>query len=247
MEITSIPSHHFENLESLEKGHWWYRGRLEWAKDIISQWNKTQRSISYIDVGGGTGGFAKEIKNAFNIKRVAVVDSHSAALEKLHAKDSFEVFDANLEKEIPVPWEPNLITCMDVIEHIKYDQAVLNLIAKKLAPGGLLILSVPAFPFLYSNWDKQLGHYRRYRRGTLEKKLKKAGLRLQDSSYAWSILFPFAPYRWLSPAKQTELELPKVKKPINDILILLSKIERKVSRVLGMPFGTSVMVSAVKG
>lgn len=64
---------------------------------------------------------------------------------------------------------------LDVLEHIEDDAAAAQEIAGKLKPGGRLLVYVPAFPILYSNMDRKVGHFRRYRRGPLQKMIEGAG------------------------------------------------------------------------
>jgi putative flippase GtrA/SAM-dependent methyltransferase len=76
------------------------------------------------------------------------------------------------------------IYSLNVLEHIADDAAALRLLARKLAPGGRLLLYVPAFQSLYSSMDRKVGHHRRYRRAPLVAMVEAAGLRVRASSYA---------------------------------------------------------------
>ena len=152
----------------------------------------------------------------------------------------------DLSAPFSLPFTPNLITCMDVIEHIENDLNILENIYSALKPEGLVILSGPAHSFLYSSWDKALGHYRRYSKRGLVEKVEKAGFCVLDASYGWSFLFPAAPYRFFSSKKQTELEYPQVRPWLNRMLISAAKVESSLSSWLPYPFGTSVFLAATK-
>jgi SAM-dependent methyltransferase len=81
------------------------------------------------------------------------------------------------------------IYSLNVLEHIADDAAALQLLARKLAPGGRLFVYVPAFQLLYSAMDRKVGHHRRYRRTPLVAMIERAGLRVSRSRYADSLGF----------------------------------------------------------
>ena len=92
------------------------------------------------------------------------------------------------------------VVSFNVLEHIEDDAAALRALRAKLQPGGRLFLYVPAFPILYSSMDRQVGHFRRYRRGPLTKLLERCGFRVTRSRYADSLGFPAAlAYRLIGP------------------------------------------------
>jgi SAM-dependent methyltransferase len=76
---------------------------------------------------------------------------------------------------------------INVLEHIDDDAAALRELASMLRPGGRLILWVPAFESLYSDFDRRIGHYRRYRLGDLRSKLSTAGFEVAELRYVNSV------------------------------------------------------------
>ena len=110
------------------------------------------------------------------------------AKKKIYSKNvHFENIDvANLKDRF------DLIFLLEVLEHVKNDLAMLEQLSKKnLVPDGYLVLTVPAHPFLYSKFDKSMGHYRRYKKKELLNILKKSGFKpLICWSYG-SVLFHF--------------------------------------------------------
>ena len=81
------------------------------------------------------------------------------------------------------------IYSLNVLEHIVDDEAVLRLMFRKLTSDGALLIYVPAFPLLFSNFDRQIGHVRRYRKMQLRRKIREAGFQLQRSTYVDSLGF----------------------------------------------------------
>jgi SAM-dependent methyltransferase len=83
----------------------------------------------------------------------------------------------------------DLIYTLNVLEHISDDAATVRALSTKLKSGGTLLVYVPAFEILYSPFDAEIGHLRRYRRGALTKMIAAAGLQVTESRYADSMGF----------------------------------------------------------
>lgn len=246
---SQIPGHHFDSLKQIESGYWWYEGRLIWARQFIRNWlerNAFTDPVFYADLGCGTGGFGINIQNNFAIDETILIDNNPEALNRVSANQNITLLNLDLESNFELPFEPNLITCMDVIEHIEQDQKFVDHLFTCIKPGGLLVLSTAAHPFLFSTWDKKLGHYRRYSKSSLVKKLEKSGFKVWHASYGWAFLFPLAPYRFFCAKKQENLDYPKVPNWLNSFLLMLSKMESKLSNWIPYPFGTSVFIAALK-
>jgi len=112
------------------------------------------------------------------------------SLQKIIQERGFECYSTleGLEGQFDVVYSSN------VLEHVEDDQKALEQIYQKLKPGGILALYLPAFQFLYSDFDAAIGHYRRYEKADLIKKLKNAHFAIEKCDYADSIGF----FAWLS-------------------------------------------------
>jgi len=129
---------------------------------------------------------------------------------------------------------------INVLEHIADDDHALRELSATLKPGGRLLLWVPAFAFLYSDFDRKIGHYRRYRKAGLAEKLSSAGYDVAEIRYmnavgalAWLVvarLLHRAPTRGLSVRIYDSYFVP-----------VLKRVERR----LGAPFGQSVFAVAI--
>jgi len=84
-------------------------------------------------------------------------------------------------------FRPDSMVCVNVLEHIEDDARALSEMASVLMPGGVLVLLVPAFPALYGPIDRNLGHYRRYRRAGLVALAERAGLEIRELHYVNSV------------------------------------------------------------
>lgn len=86
-------------------------------------------------------------------------------------------------------FRPDSVVCINVLEHIEDDGAALRAMAEILVPGGVIVLLVPAFDALYGPIDRNLGHYRRYRRGALVGLAHAAGLEIHKLRYVNAVGF----------------------------------------------------------
>lgn len=132
------------------------------------------------------------------------------------------------------------IICVNVIEHIKDDDALTRYMYEILTPGGSAILLAPAHKFLMSNFDDRVGHYRRYTRKSLSSAIEAGGLRVVFSTYfnalgaaGWLVL-----YKWM---KKMEPGSGSV-----TLLETLVPILKTFERVVPMPFGLSAIAVGTK-
>jgi SAM-dependent methyltransferase len=86
-------------------------------------------------------------------------------------------------------FRPDSVVCVNVLEHIEDDSVALRAMAEILVPGGIIVLLVPAFDALYGPIDRNLGHYRRYRRGSLVRLADSAGLDVRKLRYVNAVGF----------------------------------------------------------
>ena len=84
----------------------------------------------------------------------------------------------------------DLVCMFDAIEHIPDDHQVMREVARILRPGGRVLITVPAYQFLYANNDKVANHHRRYSRGMVRRVFEQAGLQVERNTHANVFLFP---------------------------------------------------------
>ncbi|MEZ4752253.1 MAG: class I SAM-dependent methyltransferase [Bdellovibrionota bacterium] len=243
----TLPSSHVSSLKRIESGYWWYVGRVRWATRMIQPWALKQTCpIRYADLGCGTGGFAAALQSHFGFDRVALVDGDPAMLAEAPDQPPFEAFHRNLQAPFELPFAPHLVSCMDVIEHLEDDTTFVKSLAAMLPRDGKLIASVPAHQWLFSEWDRVLGHFRRYDKNSLNKLFKEAGLEIEKASYMWTAFVPLGLLRKRRFQKGGQAEFPAVPTPVNFALTLYSDLEWWATKMIPSPFGTSLIVSARK-
>jgi SAM-dependent methyltransferase len=145
----------------------------------------------------------------------------------------------------------DVVSAFDVVEHCDDDALALSELARVLAPGGRMMLSVPAYQWAWSDHDVQAGHYRRYTRGRLRHVVEGAGMTVVRSTHAFGGVFPIfvaerARRRVSSPAGDSDTRLPAVSARADKVLMGLSGLDRRMLRKRNLPFGSSIFLAAVK-
>jgi SAM-dependent methyltransferase len=178
----------FAFLAEAEKRHFWFRQRNRLIAGLVHRHFPDARS--YLEVGCGNGVVMAAIAADRNWDRLVGSELHPSALRfargRLPAAELLQM-DA---RRIPFRAAFDLVGAFDVIEHIEEDEAVLAAMAGAARPGAGIVVAVPQHPLLWSGADDAAYHVRRYRRGELEGKMERAGLRVIRSTSFVSLLLP---------------------------------------------------------
>ena len=199
--------------------------------------------LNVVDFGCGTGGLLHLVRKRIGFQRFLGVDASAQAIALARRLGpDYAVVDP--ETYAPET-DTDLVLLMDVIEHVADDVGLLARLLAPLATGAALLISVPAVPMLYTDWDRALGHHRRYTRASLSKAVRRAGAEVAFLSYGFSYLLPIGLVRRASrPAYEGECVFPPVPRWAERSLLLLNRIELAACRVLPIPFGTSLFCLA---
>lgn len=247
MTSDTLPKEHFQSLDELEGHYWWHQNRLLIARELLLQ--TRHLPASFLDVGCGTGGFARALAQQLRIAGpVMGLDASPTALACAQLK-GLQAVHQDLMAPFAMPQQSfDLITAMDVLEHLPDETCLLQSVSMTLKPKGWFLASVPAHPSLFTSWDHQLGHHRRYVCADLKIKIRAAGLNIRRCTYAFSyILFPAFIRRYLGHSYQAEnCIFPPVSPLANKILLLAGKLEAQWIRHFPAPFGLSIFVLAQK-
>ena len=140
----------------------------------------------------------------------------------------------------------DLVTCFDVLEHIADDGKALSKMEALVNDKGFLILTVPAYMFLWNRHDEINHHYRRYGRKELIKKIPRSFV-IRKVSYFNTLLFPMAILDKLLLARnRRSYSLGDPNKLVNGILYRIFSIEKSILRFTDLPFGVSILLIAQK-
>lgn len=241
----------YAKLEQVEREHWFYAGKRE----IVFYWLKKQQRLQagqlLADCGAGTGFFAKEASRFCDV--IAVDDfDESLAIARRHLGEHA----VRKGSCTALPLEDGVadsVTALDVIEHVEEDGKAVMEMTRILKPGGTLIITVPAFQALWSDWDVALHHHRRYRRSTLLPLLHRAGLEIIHCNYVNVLAFP-AVYaiRKLRALKSSSEEISseraeeKIPRPFLNRVLKATFVGPACQSLIPFPFGVGLLAVACK-
>jgi SAM-dependent methyltransferase len=230
-----------------EENHWWFRSRrdliLEQVKKAIGN-RKNQGDYKILDYGCGTG---YNLRHLANFGSVTGADIHTEAIKEFSKQEEYPYID--LSKDLtPHFGKYDLILALDVIEHIDDDVQALKEIGKLLSPDGELIITVPAYKWLWSGEDIISLHKRRYTESSLRIVTQKAGYDEFFFSYFNLFILPLmAVVIWgkklFSSQKANASDLSKTNRFINWILYRITSLEntRVGKELFSLPAGSSII------
>ncbi len=224
----------------LEEGEtsWWYAGREAVLARALNQF-VTTKDGKVLDFGAGPGAMQHFL---INYGRVFAYEKNSNAAAKAATRGYEAVFTQ--EAELARQRDFKLIGAFDVLEHIEDDAVAASKLLDLLAPGGILVVSVPAYNFLWSQHDEINHHFRRYTRESITGLLVSAGFKVRYSTYWNFLLFPLALIvRMSNKTGEGAFNLPRL---IDRLLTGLLRMESRIVPRLAFPFGSGVVVVAQK-
>lgn len=230
-----------------EENSFWFEHRLRILLELL----KTYGIREILDIGGGNGQLSASFKQN-GIESIllepmedGVLHGKAKGLDKI-IHGSFLSMDIN-------PTSVANAGLFDVLEHIEKDGDFLDAIFKALRPGGRLMITVPAYQFLYSYFDKRVGHYRRYSLRNLAEKLAQSGFKIERKTYLFFMLpffiFLFRKVLGKFTKKNKEQQFGHVSKTRSSgrIISTILGIETiLIKRNLSIPFGSTCLIVACK-
>jgi SAM-dependent methyltransferase len=171
-----------------EDRHWWYRGRRTVLDGVIAGLGLPE-GARILDAGCGSGRNMVELSRYGGVTGIELSEP-SVALAR--EREAGEVISGSLLEMPFVQDSFDLAVTLDVIEHLEDDLGALRELRRTVVPGGALLITVPAYQWLWSGHDEINHHHRRYTRGSLQKVAEEAGWRQQRTTYFNSLLLPVA-------------------------------------------------------
>ncbi|MGQ9657669.1 MAG: class I SAM-dependent methyltransferase [Fimbriimonadales bacterium] len=226
-----------------EGDYWWFVARRRLALALLKAY-LPEVSGRLLDAGCGTGALLHELQ----AQGTAIgVDVAREALLLTRQRGAFPVVQARLEALPFTPAAFQVAFALDVLEHLPDERPALRELHRVLQVGGYLIVSVPAYSWLWSKHDVALAHYRRYTARVLRTRLWEAGFQVRTLSYSLGVLLPvIALARWLDrlrPGAPAATVLP-VPAWLNRALIRLQDWETRWLLRRRLPFGVSLVAVA---
>lgn len=229
-----------------EDDYWWFAARREMVLELLKKYVK--RGTPLLDAGCGTGLLTKTVDRKYIVTAIDFSKKSLALTRK--RKPKAKILYVNLEKRLPFPKESFAgITLLDVLEHID-DQKALSNLARVMKPNGIIIITVPAYPWLFSYWDVLHQHRRRYTRTQLIQLLKRYGFAIEHSSYFNTLFFPLILFVRIfkSTFEKHRRDSDCYEMPIqaNNVLHTIFRKETRLATKFRIPFGLSLLVVARK-
>lgn len=235
----------YDLMTAVEDVHWWWCARREIIAAVIERYAPApgQAPRKIIEVGCGTGG---NLPMLAGFGEVLGAESESTAIAAIKDKhgDRFRVVQHTIPT--PLPERHDVLGMFDVLEHIEDDAAALRWAAQQLVPGGIAVVTVPAFPALWTEHDEAAHHFRRYTPASLARAVPPE-LEVLHLTCFNAILFPpvalirrltrLLPKRYRP--RGTNMKLPP--RLLNSVLYRIFRVERRFVPRMRSPLGVSVM------
>jgi SAM-dependent methyltransferase len=244
-------------IEIEEDDHWWFAGRTWSLLHMIDRLVAPDGSHRVLDIGCGAGNMFHHLAR---YGPVLGIDNNPRPLAVARER-GYDVREGPAE-DLPLDDEAfDLVALLDTVEHCEDEMAVLRECYRVCAPGGHLVVTVPAFMQLWSHNDVLNAHQRRYSAPELKEKLNRVGFRIRRMSYNNFFLFPLAAGLILlrknaeqepelaSPHFDDEsyqVEMEPAPPLLNTLLKAVTWTESQVLRWLNLPVGTSIICIAQK-
>lgn len=232
---------HYSGIFNIEKKHWWYRVRRSIVHDIISKNLTISEGFNILDVGCGPGLLLTEL-DGYGF--VYGADVSPLALGYCRSRGVANLEQCSAEKLSYPDNFFNLLTCLDVLEHVEKDKKAIEEIIRVLKHGGSAIIFVPAHRYLWSITDTLSNHLRRYSKKEFVRLFEFPNISIKKISYFNTFLFlPISivrlGVRYLHIPMNSENFF--FNKYTNTALFCIFKFESLLLRHFSMPFGVSIL------
>ncbi|MGI8469846.1 MAG: methyltransferase domain-containing protein [Pyrinomonadaceae bacterium] len=246
-----MQQHTYAIMNRVENSHWWYVGRRAILESFLERISNelrikvTNHELRILDVGCGTGGNLEMLEKFGAAEGVDVSDE---ALEFCESKGL--TAHRGLAEELPFANESfDVVTALDVVEHLDDDIAGLSEMHRVLKRGGKTLVFVPAFMFLWGVQDDVSNHRIRYTKKQIVERLEKSGFEIERATYAnWTFFAPILAGRTLmkitgiKPASENNVNISA----LNGIFGKIFGAEKLWLRNFDFPFGVSIVIVAKK-
>ncbi len=236
----------YQSLRDSQDRHWWFVGRRRIVARLIEWFVPLPAKARVLEAGCGYGGNLAMLGKLGEVQAFEFDDAARAHAATLSCRS---VAYGRLPDAIGFYNERfDLIAMLDVLEHIDDDIASLRTLGDRLAPGGSIVLTVPAVPWLWSDHDVLHQHKRRYTKSLLLERLHEAGFKVVRIGYFNTLLFPLALAQRLIArffgGGGVDYSAPA--QPLNAILTAIFSCEGKLLGRVPFPIGLSLYAVARK-
>ncbi len=221
---------------------WWFRAKAAYVSTALRRTGGAAAGV-LVDAGAGAGGVTSLI--GWNPEGLVLIELNARLAAHARATQGLAAVQGSAT---PLPIAGNaaaVVLLLDVLEHLADPAAAVDEARRVLAPGGRLVVTVPAMPRLWSRADEALGHRLRFRRAVLEDLLRSAGFDVVLSTHVFSwLVVPVWVERKLFGHGRASLGLGHTSALIDRAALVLTAVERLALGRVRVPLGTSLLVVA---
>lgn len=238
-----MKSYLYQEIYDLQSKHWWFLSKRKIVLSLVDRYMNKNKINKILDAGCGCGLMLKDLQK---YGQVFGMDYSEDAIQFSKQLFQGEVKQGALPNKVPYAKESfDIILALDVIEHIEEDAEAINSLRELLVEDGIVIITVPAYMFLWSSHDAVHEHKRRYTKKELEQKIKISGFNVIKSSYYNTLLFPpifLARFinKILKIKEHSDAQMPN--KFINEVLKGIFSVEKIILKHFNMHFGVSIVM-----
>ncbi len=236
-----FPTARLDRIVGAAQHHFWHVPRRRLILDVVVRDGVAYDRDAVLDAGCGDGSLVDDLVAA---------GFDGAGLEPWAQHLSLDPARFRCGTLSDIPWPDSAfgtVCALDVLEHVD-DTAGLIEIRRVLKPGGSLIVTVPAHPWLWSQRDVEAGHRRRYTRRSLRRVLEREGFEIEQLFGYEALLLPFAALnrlaaRWRASSAPLDVE-DRPPRWVNRVLMTVNMLEVRLGRLVRPPTGTSLVAVA---
>jgi len=238
----------YDKMYNLESSYWWFQGRKRIVQTLLEKGVPRRPESPALDMGCGTGLMLEDLQKT---RPVIGLDFSTLALRYSRKRCDAPLVRADAQS---LPFQTgalDLITALDLTEHVPKDNEMIREIVRVLRPGGRVVLTVPAHPFLWSEHDESLHHFRRYTRPALTSLIRNSGLSIERMGSCITFTYPIIVLfrllqRLLRKPGKPKTHLIILPAWANRLLLWTVHLEAFLIRWFDLPFGVTLYAVARK-
>ena len=238
----------YSRMDRAETSGWWFVAKREFVRAVLDGLAIPIPGRSLLDAGCGAGATLRAFSNSDGGAGSFGLDPSPEALHFAGKKCDAQLVCGSAES---MPFEDrsfSMVLMLDVLEHLRDDRGAASGALRVLSPGGILVMTVPAYPFLWCDHDVALHHHRRYLRSSIRNVLHGAGFEILYLGHAYATVLPLVVLlrllRRIRPRAAPEADIGEVHPLINQILLGILRLESRLLRRIPLPFGSSILAVA---
>lgn len=229
-------------MQQYELKHWWFVSRRKIIRQVLNKLLPSNLPLKILEIGCGSGG---NLSLLSEFGTVFAIEYDESARKAASIKGNYQIKKGGLPNDIPYQEKFDLICLLDVLEHIDDDVASITTIKSLLNKDGKILITVPAYNFLWSYHDIEHHHKRRYTLKQIKKILQQLDLKIAYSTYFNTFLFPLVllvriKNKLFNINETSDLSMPTG--ITNKILQVIFSFEKKIIPRLSLPFGVSILI-----